>query len=151
MKIFQYSLILCLLATAPAQENAGKPALTKETFQIAGEKLLGKLEEFSTVLDTAKDTATAEAAKIKLAKINKEIEALTKAAADLGEPPPAIKTALDNDPKMQDRAQSFLNKLITSSRRVAANPDLLAVLQPTMKDFQRVSQPAKKPEPVSPK
>ena len=92
MKIL-LSLLLTVLPIQLMAQTAAAPAAapTKAEFVAAGEKLLAKLEEFSTALDTAKDGPTAEAAKPKLAKINKEIEALSRSAAAMGEPAPAIK------------------------------------------------------------
>lgn len=152
-RLLCYALLCCLppTATSLAQESAAPAAGSKESFRAAGENLLTKLEEFATILDTAKTKATAETAKPKLAKLNKEIETVSQAAAAMGDPPPEIKEALDNDPKMQERAQAFMNKLITASQRIANDKELLAILQQTMRDFQRVSQPPARPtKPTTP-
>lgn len=141
------ALLLGLLCHSAAQDSS-KKAPTGEAFKAAGEKLLVKLEEFATVLDSAKDTATAEAAKVKLTKLNKEIESLSKAAAAMGEPPPEIKAQLEGDEKSQARAEAFMNKWIAASRRIGTTPELLSVLQGTMRDFQRVSQPKKPAAPA---
>ena len=148
MKIL-LSLLLTVLPIQLMAQTAAAPAAapTKAEFVAAGEKLLAKLEEFSTALDTAKDGPTAEAAKPKLAKINKEIEALSRSAAAMGEPAPAIKKELDNDPKMRARAAAIMNKLVPLTQRIAADPAILPILQQTMKDFQRASAGGSAPEP----
>jgi thiamine kinase-like enzyme len=152
MKCLPLCLALILTWTLPtlAQKPSAPPA-TKEVYEAAGDKLLKKLEEFATLLETAQDPASAQIAKTKLDKVNKEIAELSAAAAALGEPPPAIKAVLDQDKKMQDRAQGFMTKLITQSRRIAEKPELLALLQQTMRDFQKVSQPAKPAAPPAAK
>lgn len=148
MKIL-LSLLLTVLPISLMAQTAAAPAAapTKAEFVAAGEKLLAKLEEFSTALDTAKDGPTAEAAKPKLAKINKEIEALSRSAAAMGEPSPAMKQELDNDPKMRARAAAIMNKLVPLTQRIAADPAILPILQQTMKDFQRASAGGAAPEP----
>jgi hypothetical protein len=141
MRHFLILFAFCCLTPLSAQDAAQKSTASLATFQAAGANLLAKLEEFATVLDTVKDKATAETAKPKLTKLNKEIEVLSKEAAALGEPPASIAKILDNDEKMQVRAQNFTTKYITATQRVANNKEVLAVLIQTMKDFQRVSQP----------
>lgn len=155
MKIFPVSIFLstlvCCLMSLQAQEKKASPAPagvapTKAEFQAAGDRLLSKLEEFATVLDTAKTKTTAETAKPKLGKINQELVALSKAAQALGEPPPALKAELDSDPKMQQRAQVFVQKYTAASQRIAADSALLTVLQPSLKEFQKATQPPSKLE-----
>ncbi len=148
MKSILLLIALSLSLACPTLAQGPAKAPTKEAFKAAGDKLLSKLEEFATVLETAKDKETAEAAKVKLAKLNKEIEALSKAAAAMGEPSASIKEELENDQKTQERAEVFMNKWINASRRIGTTPELLAVLQGTMRDFQRVSQPKKATAPA---
>jgi hypothetical protein len=142
---FATALPLCLLIYTAEAQQPEKPAPTgKAAFVAAGEKLFSKLEEFSIVLATAKDAPTAEVAKTKLVKINKEIETLSKAAAALGEPPPE----LENDPKMRQRAEAIMNKLVPLTQRIAADPVILPILQQTLKDFQRASSGGAAPPPT---
>ena len=149
MKPILLLLAFSLSLTCPMRAQEPAKAPTKEAFKAAGDKLLSKLEEFATVLESARDKETAETAKVKLTKLNKEIEALSKAAAAMGEPSPGIKDELENDQKTQERAEVFMNKWINASRRIGTTPDLLAVLQGTMRDFQRVSQPKKTTPPAA--
>jgi hypothetical protein len=144
-----------LLSTIPssvvAQTSANSAPTgkaTKATFVAASDKLMAKLEEFNTILETAQDAPTAEAAKPKLAKINKEIEALSKTAAALGEPSPAIQAELDADPKLRQRAQAIRNKLVPLTQRIAADTVLLPILRQSMIDFQRASAGGTAPEPA---
>ncbi len=140
-------LPLAQLTLSAAAQQPAKPAPpSKAAFVAAGEKLFTKLEEFSVVLDTAKDGPSAEAAKPKLVKLNKEIEALSKAAAALGEPPPE----LENDPKMRQRAETLMTKLVPLTQRIAADPVILPILQQTLKDFQRASSGGVAPDPTPP-
>ncbi len=150
MKYF-LTLWLLLSALGPiamAQAPAKSAPVTKATFVAASDQLMAKLEEFNTVLESAKDTTTAEAAKLKLAKINKEIEALSKAAAALGEPSSAIQQELDADPKLRQRAQAIRNKLVPLSQRIATDETLLAILRQSMIDFQRASSGGTTPAPA---
>ena len=142
MKFFLPIMLLSLvMGSLPAQEAGAKSPPTTADFKTAGDRLLTKLEEFVTVLETATDKATAETAKPKLMKLNREIETLSKAAAALGEPSAATRAALEKDPQTQQRAETFMAKWISSSRRVGLTPEVLAVLQTTLRDFQHVSQP----------
>ncbi len=139
-----FLILLCAMPLGLGAQTAAPAAAapTKATFVAAGEKLFTKLEEFSTVLATANDAASAEVAKPKLAKINKEITALSQAATALGEPSAAIRAEMDADEKLTERAQSIMAKLVPLTQKVAADPAVLSVLRQTMRDFQHATSPA---------
>lgn len=152
--MMKFSLLLsCFflpLILVQAEDPASPAKPTPEAFAAAADQLLTKLEEFAKVLDTVKNKPTAEAAKIKLVKINKDIEAHGRAAIIMGTPSPEIQAKLDQDKKMEARANAFLNKYMGAAQRIAKDDEILAILQPAMKEFQRVSQQARPAESSKP-
>lgn len=138
------------MAFVRAQNPASPAKPTLEAFAAAADQLLAKLEEFAKVLDMAKNKATAEAARIKLEKINKDIEAHGRTALIMGTPSPDIQAKLDQDKKMEARAKAFLDKYIGAAQRIAKNEEVLAILRPAMKEFQRVSQQGRPAESSKP-
>lgn len=109
-------------------------APAKDSHEAAVNDMAGLLEELVTILEGAKDKATAEAAAEKLAGLESKFVKLGERMQALGEP--AADKAKELEEKMKEKMQPLMQRMMATMMGLATNQEVQAIIGPAMEKIQ---------------
>jgi outer membrane murein-binding lipoprotein Lpp len=116
-----------------------------------GTQILDKLEAYGALLATVQDLPSAKTAKPKIEKLTGEMRTLTAEVAKLGQVPRSVEEAFYKDKKNQNRADSIMKSMVTSSRKITADQAIFNELKETLTNWERATRNRPETPPTAPK
>lgn len=107
----------------------------------AAEEMIGIFDEYSTALESVKDSASAKAAAAKISSANKRMRALAKSLKDLPKVTKSDKEKLDKEylPKIKAATDRFTRAAFKAGRHARGEPSLVSA----MKEMETIAKSAR--------